>query len=110
MGNVKVVTDESFDREVLAEAGTVLVEFGATWCPPCRALEPILETVARERAGSLKVVAVDMDASPGTSNRYGVRAAPTLVVFRRGEKVASHVGAVPKAKVLALVDGSAASR
>jgi len=104
MSHVIHATDESFEREVLAAEGTVLVDFGAVWCPPCRVLEPIVEAVARERAGTLKVVAVDMDESPATSNRFGIRAAPTLVVFRDGKKIAAHVGAVPKAKVLALVD------
>jgi thioredoxin 1 len=106
MKNLQTVTDDTFDREVLAARGDVLVEFGAAWCPPCRALEPVLEAIARERTGSLKVVAVDIDASPASANRFGVRAAPTLVVFREGRKVASHVGAIPKARVLALVDAS----
>ena len=104
MENVIVVTDATFEREVLAEKGPVLVDFGATWCPPCRALKPIIEAVARERAGSLKVVEIDMDASPESVRRCAVRAAPTLVVFRDGKKSAVQVGAVPKEKVLALVD------
>lgn len=106
MSHVIVVTDATFEREVLAEEGSVLVDFGATWCPPCRVLRPILEAVARERAGTLKVVEIDMDASPESVRRCAVRAAPTLVVFRHGEKRAVHVGAVPKEKLFALVDRS----
>ena len=98
------VTDETFEREVLAEKGTVLVDFGATWCPPCKALKPIVEAVARERAGSLKVAYVDMDSAPEAVRRCGVRAAPTLVVFRGGERRAVQVGAVPKEKILALIE------
>lgn len=98
------VTDETFEREVLAEKGTVLVDFGATWCPPCKVLKPIVEAVARERAGSLKVAYIDMDSAPASVRLCGVRAAPTLVVFRAGEKRAVQVGAVPKEKILALID------
>jgi thioredoxin 1 len=104
MSHVIVVTDATFEGEVLAERGTVLVDFGAAWCPPCRALEPIIEAVARERAGSLKVVSIDTDASPESARRCAVRATPTLVVFRDGERRAAHVGAIPKAKVLELID------
>ncbi len=104
MSHVIVVTDATFDREVLAERGTVLVDFGAPWCPPCRALEPVIEAVARERQGTLKVVAIDTEASPECARRCAVRATPTLVVFRDGERRAVHVGAIPKEKVLALIE------
>jgi thioredoxin 1 len=98
------VTDATFQAEVLAHDGTVLVDFSATWCPPCRVLEPILESFAEDRLGKLKVVKVDMDESPETVKRFSVRAAPTLVVMRKGEKVRVHVGAVPKESLAALVD------
>ncbi len=101
---VKLVSDATFEQEVLAEEGPVLVEFSATWCPPCRALKPIIDAIARERAGSLKVVLVDMDASPQSVRLCNVRAAPTLVVFRRGQRRAVQVGAAPKEKVLALLE------
>jgi thioredoxin 1 len=104
MGHVIVVTDATFEEEVLAQRGTVLVDFGAAWCPPCRALEPILEAVASERAGSLKVVSIDTDASPESARKCAVRATPTLVVFRDGERRSAHVGAIPKSKILALID------
>ena len=98
------VDDATFDREVLRADGPVLVDFGAAWCGPCRRLEPIVEQVAKERAGTLKVVKVDIDASPEVARRYGVRAAPTLCVFRGGERTAQHVGLTNKEKVLALLD------
>ena len=104
MSHLPAVTDASFEREVLAQKGTVLVDFSAQWCPPCRVLEPVLEAFARERHGTLKVVQVDMDASPEAVRRFGVRAAPTLVVFRDGQKIAAHVGAVPKERIAALVE------
>ena len=98
------VTDETFDEEVLAQAGTVLVDFGAKWCPPCRALEPLLESLAEERKGSVKIVKVDTDESPEVTRRWSVRSVPTLVVFRDGQKHAQVVGAVPKEKLRALVE------
>lgn len=104
MSQLTVATDVTFAKEVLAAKGTVLVEFGATWCPPCRALKPVIESLARERAGTLKVVEIDIDASPETSRRFGVRAAPTLVVFRDGKKVVAHVGAMPKDRIAALLE------
>ncbi len=101
---VKHVTDVDFDAEVLAEPGTVLVDFGATWCGPCKLLAPIVDTIATERAGSLKVAKVDIDDAPGVAARYGVRAAPTLLVFRAGKKVAQHVGVTTRQRILELVD------
>ncbi|HEY2369014.1 MAG TPA: thioredoxin family protein [Polyangiaceae bacterium] len=98
------VKDDTFGREVLEAKGTVLVDFGATWCPPCKVLKPIVESIAREHASSLKVVYVDMDEAPKTVQQCGIRAAPTLVVYRDGEKRAVHVGAVPKEKILALLE------
>ena len=102
MNEMIVVTDETFEREVLGEKGTVLVDFGATWCGSCKMLKPIIEAIARENP-DLKVAYVDIDASPRTVQRLGVRAAPTLVVFRGGEKHAVHVGAVPKSHVLKML-------
>jgi thioredoxin 1 len=104
MSKLLSVTDDTFEREVLANEGDVLVEFSATWCPPCKALAPILESIAEERASSLKVVVVDIDASPRTSTKYKVRGAPTLVLFRKGERAASQLGAVPKSKLIAMLE------
>ncbi len=103
MSQILSVTDDTFDREVLAERGDVLVEFSATWCKPCQMLKPVLESIAEERKGKLKVVVVDIDESPNVSNRYKVRGAPTIMVFRGGERAASHLGVAPKAKLLALL-------
>ncbi|HEY1954836.1 MAG TPA: thioredoxin domain-containing protein [Polyangiaceae bacterium] len=104
MSPIKHANDSSFDAEVLAAPGTVLVKFGATWCPPCRALEPIVAALAKERESSLKVVDVDMDESPEVSRRFGVRAVPTLMVFRDGKRIVAHVGAVPKQRIVALLE------
>ena len=101
--NVIEVDDASFEKEVLAAEVPVLVDFGARWCGPCKVLAPIIERVAGETAGHVKVVTVDMDAAPLASQRYGVRGVPTLLVFRRGEKTAQHLGATTREKILALL-------
>jgi thioredoxin 1 len=101
--NVIEVDDVSFEKEVLEAEIPVLVDFGARWCPPCRALAPIVERLAIETAGRIKVVKVDIDASPRTAQRYGIRAVPTVLVFRNGEKTAHHLGATTKEKLLDLV-------
>jgi thioredoxin 1 len=103
--NVTAVDDTSFDEEVLASDLPVLVDFGATWCAPCRALAPIVGRLADESAGRFKVVMLDADESPAVAKRYGVRAMPTLLVFRKGEKVASHLGVATREKLLALLAG-----
>jgi thioredoxin 1 len=99
------IDDTDFEREVLASTEPVLVDFGATWCGPCRALEPTIEAVANEVKGRAKVVKMDIDESPETAKRYGIRGAPTLVVFRDGKEAKRHVGVTSKERVLALVLG-----
>jgi thioredoxin 1 len=102
--NVVVVDDTSFEAEVLKADRPVLVDFGATWCSPCKALAPIVDTLADETAGKYKVVTVDIDDAPAVAQRYGIRGVPTLAVFRGGEKTASHVGVTSKANLLALLE------
>jgi thioredoxin 1 len=97
---MKTVTDETFAEEVLKAGLPVLVEFTADWCGPCRQIEPVLEAVAQEEEGRLKVVQLDVDTNPGTQSAYGVLSMPTLMVFRDGEPVKSMVGARPKRRLL----------
>ncbi|WP_371479005.1 thioredoxin [Kitasatospora sp. NBC_00315] len=97
---VESVTDESFAAEVLAATGPVLVDFTADWCPPCRMIAPVLAEVAREQAGRLKVVTLDVDVNPQTQVAYAVLSMPTLMVFVDGEPVKSLVGARAKARLL----------
>ncbi|MEU9027952.1 thioredoxin domain-containing protein [Streptomyces sp. NPDC048383] len=95
------VTDVDFEAEVLRERErTVLVEFTAAWCGPCRQLAPVLAAIAEEEADRLKVVVIDADSNPGTVTRYGVLSMPTLLVLRDGEPLRRMVGARPKRKLL----------
>ncbi|MFD6153235.1 thioredoxin family protein [Streptomyces sp. NPDC060243] len=91
--DVTHLTDDRFASDVLLAPGPVFVEFTATWCPPCRQLAPVLADLARERAGELRVVALDVDEAPLTAARYGVLAAPTMILFRDGEPLGKLVGA-----------------
>ncbi|XYI01035.1 thioredoxin family protein [Sorangium sp. So ce1128] len=102
---VHEIDDLNFDAEVLEAGVPVLVEFTATWCPPCRALAPILHRLAEEGAGRLKVVAVDGDRCPALARRFNVRAFPTVVALEAGKEVARHVGLTTKEKLLKLVEG-----
>ncbi len=94
------VTEESFDRDVLASEIPVLLDFTAPWCAPCRALTPILEAVAVETAGKLRVASVDGDISPKIAARFGVKSFPTLLLFDKGLVVAKHVGLTTRARIL----------
>lgn len=88
------VTDADFEKEVIASPVPVLVEFTASWCPPCRMMLPVLTQLAAERAGALKVLTMDVESNPRTQSDYSVLAMPTLIGFRGGEPVTSLVGAV----------------
>jgi thioredoxin 1 len=99
MSTVKV-TDESFDQDVLKSATPVLVDFWAEWCGPCKQIAPALEQIAQELEGKVIVAKVDIEASPTTPSRYGVRGIPTMMLFRDGQMASMKVGAMPKAKIL----------
>ncbi|MGA7989510.1 MAG: thioredoxin domain-containing protein [Candidatus Dormiibacterota bacterium] len=101
---VNPVDDRTFDTEVLESALPVLVEFGASWCPPCRMIAPVLEDIAGERAGSIRVVSIDVDANPVTQARYGVMSLPTMLLFVRGTPVRQVIGFTSKGRLLAVLD------
>jgi thioredoxin 1 len=100
-GVVVHASDESFNDVVLASDIPVLVDFWAQWCPPCHMLSPVLDEIAAELAGRLRIVKVNVDEYPRIAGRYGVLAMPTLTVFRDGEVLSSVVGARPKRRLLA---------
>ncbi len=87
------VTDQNFDAEVLDAREPVLVDFWAEWCPPCKAMDPIMDALSVELAGKVKIVKLDVETNPSTVVRYNVRAMPTMIVFRNGEPVDQRVGA-----------------
>ncbi len=97
------VTEQTFDHEVLAADVPVLVDFTATWCPPCRALAPVLHRLAEEQAGRLAVRTVDGDAETRLAARFRVKAFPTVIAFSGGREVARHVGLTTREKLLGLV-------
>ena len=97
-----VITKENFDREVLKAEGTVLIDFWATWCGPCRMLSPIVDEVASERP-DVKVGKINVDEQPELAQQFGIMSIPTLLVFKNGEKVQESVGLIPKEKVEALL-------
>ncbi len=98
-GDVFNVSDGEFKKEVLDSAQPVLVDFWATWCAPCRAIAPLVEEVAGQFKGRLRVAKVNVDENQETAQQYGIRSIPTLLVFKGGRVVEQIVGAVPKARL-----------
>ena len=94
------VTDATFEQEVLKADTPVVVDFHAAWCGPCKAMAPALDQVAKELDGKVKVVKVDVDQNPQVTGHYGIRAMPTLLIFKGGKIAAEHTGAIVQKKKL----------
>ncbi len=104
MADIQQVSDSSFDGDVLKADVPVLIDFWAPWCGPCRAIAPIVEELASEYDGKLKIVKMNVDDNPQTPAQYGVRGIPNLILFRGGEVKQQIVGAVPKAQLVKAID------
>ena len=100
---VLTITDSSFDADVLNSGKPVLVDFWATWCAPCKAIAPTIDAIAAEYDGQITVGKVNVDESPATPGKYGVRGIPTIILFKDGKVVDQVVGAVPKSQLEALI-------
>jgi thioredoxin 1 len=102
--NIVEVSDSTFDQEVLQSEVPVLVDFWAPWCGPCRAIAPVIEELSGDYAGKLKVAKCNVDDNPKTPGKYGVRAIPTLILFKNGSVSEQITGAVAKSQITAAID------
>lgn len=93
------LTDNSFDSNVLKAEGSILVDFWAEWCGPCKMIAPILDEVAEEFSGKLTITKMNIDQNPATAPKYGIRGIPTLLLFKNGEVAATKVGALSKGQL-----------
>jgi len=93
------VSDADFDTEVLKASGPVVVDFWAEWCGPCKQIGPVLEELATELGDKIKIIKMNVDENMNTPGKYGIRAIPTLLIFKNGEVVSTHQGSAPKKKL-----------
>ena len=100
------VTDDNFENEVLQSSDPVLVDYWAEWCGPCKMIAPVLDEIASEYDGRVKVAKLNIDDNPNTPPRYGIRGIPTLMLFKDGEVEATKVGAVSKSQLTAFIDSN----
>jgi thioredoxin 1 len=100
------ISDDAFEEEVLKSDQPVLVDYWAEWCGPCKMIAPILEEIAGEYVGKLKIAKLNIDDNPGTPPKYGIRGIPTLMIFKGGNVEATKVGAISKSQLTAFIDSN----
>lgn len=103
---IVAVTDDSFEADVLQSDLPVLVDYWAEWCGPCKMIAPVLEEVAEEYAGKLKVTKLNIDQNEATAPKYGIRGIPTLMIFKNGQVEGTKVGALSKSQLIAFIDST----
>lgn len=101
---MKTITNDNFEQEVLQSKIPVMIKFTASWCGPCRVIQPILEEVAKEVEGKAEIVKLDIDDSSELAAKFKVKSIPTMIVFKNGEAIKTQIGSVPKSKILALFE------
>lgn len=104
--NITHITDSSFDQEVLKSDVPVLVDYWAEWCGPCKMIAPILDEIAADYEGKLKITKLNIDDNPATPPKFGVRGIPTLMIFKGGDVQSTKVGALSKSQLTAFIDQS----
>ena len=104
--HIHYVTDDTFEAEVLQSQQPVLVDYWAEWCGPCKMIAPILDEIAKEYAGKLKVAKVNIDDNQATPAKFGIRGIPTLMIFKNGNVEATKVGALSKSQLAAFIDSN----
>ena len=104
--HIHYVTDDTFEAEVLQSPQAVLVDYWAEWCGPCKMIAPILDEIAKEYAGRLKVAKLNIDDNQATPPRFGIRGIPTLMIFKNGNVEATRVGALSKSQLAAFIDST----
>jgi thioredoxin 1 len=104
--NTVPVTDNSFESDVVQSKTPVLVDFWAQWCGPCKAIAPILDDIAKQFEGKIKIAKLDVDQNPATPPKFGVRGIPTLILFKDGQVKATQVGLLSKAELTSFIEGN----
>lgn len=104
--HIQHITDDTFEEDVLKSDEPVLVDYWAEWCGPCKAIAPIVDEIAQEYAGKLKVAKLNIDENPSTPPKYGIRGIPTLMLFKGGNVEATKVGAVSKSQLAAFIESN----